>query len=257
MRRARRALLVVALVLLAGACHVRTDVGIHVNADGSGQVSVAVTLDADAVTHAGDPQSLLKVDDLSKAGWTVTQSRGTDGSQTFTATKGFANPTEADAVFNELAGSPFQGFHLTRSRSFAKTTTEFTGTVDFAKGAESFADPELSAALDGKPLGDAVQAIEARIGQKLDDVFQFRIAVRLPGSVTSNAPGQASNGAVWEPKLSQTATVSLEAKGEAFRTSTLVFTAIAIAAFIGLLIVLLIRLAIRVNRRRRAERPAT
>ena len=242
--------MVAVLAVLVTACHVRTEIDIDVNANGSGRATVSVTLDADAVMRVGDPQSLLKVDDLGKAGWTVTQSRGSDGSQTFTATKPFADPAQADEVFKELAGSPFQNFHVTRSRSFAKTTTEFTGTVDFAKGAESFTDPDLSAALDGKPLGDAVQAIEARIGQKLDDVFQFRIAVRLPGDVTSNAPGRASNGAEWEPTLSQTAPVTLVAKGEAYRTSTLVFTGIAITAFIALVILLLVRLAVRSRRRR-------
>ncbi len=81
-------------------------------------------------------------------------------------------------------------------------------------------------------------------------MFRFRIVVRLPGSVTSNAPGQASNGAEWEPTLSQAAPVTLVAKGEAYRTSTLVFTGIAVVAFVALVVLLLIRLAVFSRRRR-------
>jgi len=250
--RLGRLALVVLVVLAAGACRVRTDVGVQVNADGSGQVSVTITLDADAVSRAPNIASTLKIDDLTKAGWTVNQQRGSDGSLVFIATKPFANPAEADAIFTEISGTngPFRDFHITRSRSFARTMTGFTGTIDFKQGLVSFADQELSTALDGQPLGDDVKAIEARLGDTLDNVFQFRIAVRLPGDVTSNAPGQAVNGAVWQPKLSETTPVPLEATGKSWRVGTLVFTAIAIAAFVALNVLLVFRLALRSTSKR-------
>ena len=77
--------------------------------------------------------------------------------------KNFANPDEASKIFTELSGTngPFRDFAITRSRSFARTKFTFKGTVDFTAGLESFSDSELAAQLDGKPLGDDLQAIEA------------------------------------------------------------------------------------------------
>ena len=251
--RLGRLALVLFVVLASGACRVRTDVGLRVNDDGSGQVSVTITLDADAVKHAPTIASTLKIDDLKQTGWTVTQVPGTDGSLSFTATKPFANPSEADAIFTEISGptGPFRDFHLTRSRSFARTTTGFTGTIDFKQGLASFADQELATALDGQPLGDDVKAIEARIGDSLDNVFQFRLAVRLPGEVTSNAPGQASNGAEWQPRLSESSPVPLQATGKSWRVGTLVATGVGMAAFVALVVLVVFRLALRSTAKRR------
>jgi hypothetical protein len=251
-RQLRLALLGVVLACLAGACQVRTDVGVQVNEDGSGTVTVAITLDADALTKAPNITDALRVDDLTKAGWTVTQDRQSDGSLVFQAIKRFANPEEADKIFTEISGAagPFRDFHISRSRSFARTTTSFTGTIDFTNGLESFGDSELAQALDGKPLGDDIAAIEQRIGNTLDNVFQFQVAVRLPGDIESNAPGRAINGAVWHPKLSDRAPSQLEVKGRSWRVGTLVGVAIAVAAVFSLIVLLVFRLAVRSQNRR-------
>ena len=119
------------------------------------------------------------------------------------ASKPFATPPEAAAVLAEVAGGPFHDFQLERDRSFARTTFRFSGTVDFSAGLESFSDPELTAALDGEALGQDIAAIEEQFGGALDRLVQVRVAVRLPGAVSSNAPGKADNGAVWEPRLSE------------------------------------------------------
>jgi hypothetical protein len=245
---------VVLVVLTAGACRVRTDIGVQVKDDGSGTVTVGINFDADAVKSAPNIESSLKVDDLTKSGWTVTQKKQTDGSLTFQAVKPFANPAEAAAIFNELSGptGPLHDFQITRERSFARTTTSFTGTIDFSRGLESFGDSELAQQLDGKPIGDDIAAIEQRIGESLDKVFEFRVAVRLPGQVTSNAPGQAANGAVWQPKLSDKAAAHLEAKGRSWRISTVLLTGTTIAAVVALVILLLFRLAMRSQDKRRS-----
>lgn len=233
--------------MVAGACRVRTEVGVQVQEDGSGSVTVTVTLDKDAVAGAPNIDTLLQTSDLTKTGWAITSSKQTDGSLVLRAEKRFANAGEADAIFRELsgAGGPFRDFRLTRSRSFARTTTAFTGTVDFTQGLQGFADGELSAQLGGKPLGEDIAAIEKRVGESLDKVFQFRVAVRLPGQVSSNGPGQASNGAVWEPKLSDKAAAQLEATGRSWRIGTLLLTAVAALAALALVVIMLVRLARR------------
>jgi len=231
--------LVLLVVLCSGACRVRTDVGIEMKEDGSGNVTIRIGLDDDAIKQAPNFEQSLKVDDLTAHGWTVSGGvKETDGFTYFTVTKPFADPGEANAIFHEIAGDqgPFQNFTISRSRSFAHTNFAFSGTVDFSRGLESFSDSELAQQLDGKPLGDDIKAIEQRINDTLDNVFSIQIGVRLPGDVTSNAPGQAANGAVWQPKLSEPAPVTLSAKSTSTRWFTLFGAGAAVLCAIALVV---------------------
>ena len=246
--------LVLLVVLCSGACRVRTDIGIEMKDNGSGTVTVKIGLDDDAMKQAPNFQQALKVDDLTAHGWTLTGPvKETDGFTYFSATKPFANPDEAKKIFTEVSGEkgPFRDFTISRTRSFARTKFHFSGTVDFTGGIESFSDSELAQQLDGKPIGDDVKAIEARINDTLDNVFQIRIAVRMPGDVTSNAPGQATNGAVWQPRLSEPAAITLDASSTSTRWFTIIGTAAAVAAGPVLLPVVLILTFARSRRRRR------
>ena len=232
----------------------RTDIGIEVKEDGSGTVTVKIGLDDDAMKQAPNFEQALKVDDLTANGWTVTGPvKETDGFTYFSAAKPFANSDEAGKIFAEVSGErgPFRDFTISRERSFARTKFHFSGVVDFTGGLESFSDSELAQQLDGHPLGEDVKAIEARINDTLDNVFQIRVAVRLPGDVTSNAPGQATNGAVWQPRLSQPEPITLEASSTSTRWFTIIGTAVTTASVL-LLPVVLVLLA-RSRRRRRAD----
>jgi hypothetical protein len=258
-RRPLRACARLVLVALVGAlvagCQVRTDIGIDVHADGSGTVTVAVGLDDDAVKAVGDLGATLRTEDLTKAGWTVSEpAKEADGYTYVRVSKPFANPAEADEVFGEISGptGPFRDFHLTRARTFARTEVRFTGTVDFSGGLTSFTDSGLAQQLDGKPLGQDVPTIEQRVGGSLDKAFTFRVLVRLPGDVTSNATAQATNGAEWEPKLSDRAPSVLTATGRSWRVGTIVFTALGALAVLALVVLVVVRLV----RRRRRARPA-
>ena len=257
-RRVRLLALVLLVVVAASACRVRTEVGVDVNDDGSGTVTIRVGLDDDAIASYPGYEQALRIDDLRATGWAVTgPTKEADGFTYVQVTKPFANPDEATQIFSEVSGpnGPFRDFRISRTRSFARTSTRFDGTIDFTRGGlEQFADSDLAAQLDGKPLGDDVAAIEARLGEKLDKVFQFKVAVRLPGDVTSNAPARALNGAVWEPKLSDTTPTVLSASGRSWRTTSLIAVAVAAVAGFVLLLVLLIRVAVFV--RDRMERRA-
>ena len=255
--RALRAAARLVLVALVGAfvagCQVHTDVGIDVKADGSGMVTVSIALDDDAVKAVGDLGATLRTDDLTKAGWTVSEpAKESDGDTHVHVSKPFANPAEADEIFGEISGpgGPFRDFHLTRARTFARTEVRFSGTVDFSGGLTSFTDSALAQQLDGKPLGQDVPTIEQRVGGSLDRAFTFRVLVRLPGDVSSNATAKATNGATWEPKLSDTAPSVLSATGRSWRVGTIVFTALGAVALLALLVLVLVRV---VRRRRRAR----
>lgn len=230
----------------------RTNIAIDVKENGSGTVTVEVGLDEDAVKKAPNLDQSLRTTDLTAHGWTITGPVKEDDGFTYVrASKPFANPDEAVKIFNELSGpdGPFRDFALTRNRSFAHTKFRFTGTIDFAKGIESFSDSQLAQELDGKPIGDDIKAIEQRINDSLDNVFQFQVRVRMPGGVTSNAPTQAVNGAVWQPRLSETGPVSLEASSETTRWESILGSVAVGAAIVGLVLVLPVRYVVRRRRR--------
>jgi hypothetical protein len=233
---------------------VRTDIGIEMKENGSGTVTVKIGLDDDAMKTAPNLQQSLKADDLTAHGWTVSGPvKETDGFTYFSATKPFANPDEAKSIFGEISGQkgPFRDFTISRTRSLARTKFHFSGTVDFSGGIQSFSDSELAQQLDGKPIGEDVNAIEARIHDTLDNVFQIRIAVRMPGDVTSNAPGQAANGAVWQPRLSQPAAITLDASSTSMRWFTIIGAVVATLAVLGIVGLLVVRLILRARRPRR------
>lgn len=253
-RRRGQALLVGLVVVLLAACQVRTEVAIDVHDDGSGTVMVSVGLDPDASARFPSLADDLRLDDLEATGWSVTgPTVEADGLNWVRVSKPFATPEEAGAVLAEVAGDdgPFRDFRVTRARSFARTDYSFAGTVDFTRGIEAFSDQALTDALDGQPLGESVAAIEERIGSALDDAFTFRVAVGLPGDVSSNAPTSASNGAVWEPRLSEARAITLEADSEVVRTKSYAFVAIGVVAAL-----LVVAFGIVVPARRRARRRA-
>ena len=254
MTRRGAALLLAVLVLVLAGCEVRTEIGVEVEEDGSGVVTVAVGLDDDAISRVPQLEQELRLDDLRATGWTITgPTLEADGFTWIRASKPFATPEAASGVLAEVAGTdgPFRDFVVTRQRSFARTDFTFRGTVDFTGGLESFGDEALAAALEGEPLGEDVAAIEERIGQAIDEAFTFRVAVRLPGDLrSSNAPTEAANGAVWEPRLSEGGPIELVAESESTRTRTLVLVAVAVIAAVAALVVLLVP---RRRRRRHAR----
>ena len=240
MSRPRRVLAAAVLaLLLTSACEVRTDVAVEVHEDGSGFVSVGAGLDDDAMRRVPGIADELRLDDLAATGWEVQlPTREDDGMTWIRVRKPFATPEEAEEVLSEIAGQngPLRDFVVTRERSFARTDYGFEATVDFRGGIEAFADEELSAALDGEPLGEDVAAIEERIGAAIDEVFTFRVAVRLPGDVESNAPTQAENGAIWRPTLAEPGPIELRASSELVRWRTYAFIAVAAVAAIAALV---------------------
>jgi len=240
-------LLLVGAVLLA-SCRLELDVNVAVEEDGSGSVEVVVGVDPDGIERiGGDLGAVLEVDDLTAAGWAVDgPDLESDGYTRVRIRRRFADADEAAEIFADIAGDegPFQDFAVRRDRSFARTEWGFSGRVDFRGGLEAFGDAGLAAELDGEPLGQSVEEIEAQLGESLSRLIQVRVGVRLPGEVTSNATTKAGNGAVWQVAFGE-GTVDLEATGEEPRTSTLVAVGVGGGCAVLLLLYGLIRLAMR------------
>jgi hypothetical protein len=241
--RRRRLVAAVLLLVLGSACQVTTTVGVSTDADGSGVVRVAVGLDASALQRFEQLQARFEVDDLRRAGWDITGPRKeSDGRTWIRAAKDFATPAEAGAVVAEVSGKggPFQGFQVTRHRTLLRTRTNFVGTVDLAGGIERFSDDDLRSRLGGTTTGVDPKELQQQLGDVFERIFQIRVAARLPGKVSSNAPEVTDGGAVWRPKLGER--VTLEAAASTWNTSTIALGGGTAFALLLLVLVLVVRL---------------
>jgi hypothetical protein len=226
------------------------DVNVEMAEDGSGAVEVVIGVDRDGIERiGGDLGAVLDSAALTDAGWVVDgPDVEDDGFTRVRLRRTFADAAAAAAIFDDIAADdgPFQDFALRRDSSFAATTWEFTGRVDFSGGLSNLGD---ATGPDGEPLGTTAEEIQAQFGESLSRLIQVRVGVRLPGDVTSNATTKAANGAVWQVGFDDRA-VDLEATSEEPRTSRLV--AVGVVAALGVLLLLfgLVRLAMRSTRRR-------
>ncbi|HEX3539005.1 MAG TPA: hypothetical protein VHT75_01060 [Acidimicrobiales bacterium] len=233
------------VLLLLSACQATIRVGVTVNSNGSGSVTVRAHLDRDA---AASYASSVRTSDLTQAGWAVTgPTTGAGGSVDFTATKAFANPAAAKAVAAELSGptGPFRDLTIVRRASFFQTSTRFQGTVDLTCGINCFSDPQLQQTLGGAGIDPA--ALQTRTGVALDQVFQFQVAARLPGQIQAANGSRSGGEVVWPVHLGQTATLSAQAR-------TWNVTHILLTLLVGVLAVVALVLSGRRRARHRAAR---
>jgi hypothetical protein len=253
-RRAGLVLLLLWALLGSAACRLQLDLNTSVEADGRGQIEVVAGLDADAIERiGGDLGDLLEVADLQEAGWTVAgPTLESDGYTRVRVSQPFANPAEAAELFDQIASAagPFRDLRVTRSTSFARTEWGFSGRIDFAGGLEAFGDEGIAAELDGEPIGQSEEDIEAQLGEPLSEAIQVRVTVRLPGEVTSNATAAADDGVWWAPWGA--APIDLEATGQQTRTATLVAAGLGA----GCLVLLVVYGVVGLVRRRSGRRPA-
>ena len=248
-RRVGRTLLAVGLLLALAGCEVRAELNVTVDDDGSGDVELAVGLDEDALSRRPGVLDDLDLSDLTDAGWELTgPAREADGSTWIRARHRFATPAELTTLIDGVAGDegPFRDFALRRDDSFTERRYRFEGTVDFTAGAGGLTDdPQVAEALDA----EQVEALEDRLGVAIDEMVKVQVAVRLPGSVESNARTRASNGAVWQPSVVDREVAELRATGTVDRTGRLIGLGLGAVAAFALVLSLLVRAASRRRRR--------
>ncbi len=241
-RWAGRALLAVAVVAVLSACRLDLDVQVAVDDDGSGSVAVVATVDAAALERiGGDLGAVLALDALQGEGWLIEGPTALpDGGATVRASQRFEDPAGAAAVFDELAGvgGPFRDLAVTRSQSLFTTTWGFRGTVDLGRDAPL---PAVTPGFDGTQPG-TFDELGRELGDALGRLIRFRVGVRLPGDVRSNATTKADNGAVWQVGFGREP-LELEASGRRTRTGVVAAAVLlALAVLVGL-VALLVRLA--------------
>ncbi len=175
----RRVLAVMACALVLTSCRLDIAVDLTVEPDGTGDITVVVTADADLVAEVPTIADELATDDIAAAGWTVEGPSPTpDGGLVVTLTHGFTSDQDATNLLNSL-GPPFTRMSVSRSTSGDETTTRLDGLLGLPDGFASFADDDLIATVGSLPFADRIEASGATPESALGAV----IRADLPGEV--------------------------------------------------------------------------
>lgn len=230
-----------AAVVATSGCRMQVDLGIDVSRDGSGEVAVAVQLDAEAADRLPDLATQLRLDDLQAAGWDVEGPTPTGGSTVIRATKAFATPEQATRVLQDVSGvaGPFQGFQVSRRSSVLSTDYTLTGVVDLSAGVEGFVDEELRRRLEGGDLSLETSQLEELTGAPLEETFRFEVRAELPGSVDVGGGGRVEGDtAVWTPVVGER--LMLAASSETLHHQRLAWMGVSGAALLLLVVALVL-----------------
>ena len=254
----RRLLLLVALAGVLAACRVDVGVDLVIGDDGTGQLVVTATADAELVQQVPGLAADLRVDDAVAAGWVVEGPTATDDGG---LTVVLRHPvTSAEDATNLLAGlgPPFAGVRLERTVSpdGKETTLALTGQLTLPAGFDSFTDADLVAAVGGTPFAERLAASGATPTGSMAVTF----GADLSGEVEETT-GQDNDGTLtWEAPLDGTAlavttrTVDRPATGGGWAGTV---TTIALVLLVGWLVVaaaVIVSVARARSRRAKARR---
>lgn len=179
MRRIRFLLVLVVGVLALSACRLDVQVTVDLAADGSGQVVVVATADAEVVEQVPGLAGSLVLDDATAAGWVVEGPTSTaDGGLTVTLRHPFVSAAEAAVLVNSL-GPPFQGVALDRIATEDRVTTTLTGALVLAGGFDGFGDSDLVAAAGATPFAAQLDAA----GATPQDNMSVELTLSTPGEI--------------------------------------------------------------------------
>lgn len=251
--RFRLAAVMLSVMAMLSACRVDTVVDIAMAEDGSGEVAVAVTVDAAVVAAAPELTTDLVVDDLVATGWTVEGPVATpDGGATITVRRGFTTPAEATSWLATLNGpdGPLSVVALDRLPGDRSITYSLSGVGQVERALASFADAELLALAGVTPYADAL----AEAGLGVDDALSVTVRAELPGVIDATSGVLDGDRIVWQVptdgtavELTATSTVSLE-RGLLWRAASVIALVLLIAWV--LLSTVLIALVVKARRRR-------
>lgn len=199
----RRLLLLLALVGVLAACRVDVGVVVVLGADGTGELTVTATADAEVVQQAPGLAADLRFDDAVAAGWVVEGPTATDDGG---LTVVLRHPvTSAEDATNLLAGlgPPFADVRLDRTVSpdGEETTLALTGQLTLPAGFDSFADADLLAAVGGTPYADELAASGATPPGSMAVTF----GAELSGEVEETTGQDVDGVLTWEAPLDGTA----------------------------------------------------
>ena len=223
-------------LLVASACEVDVGVDIDVAENGSGTVSLGVSLDRAAAEALGDLANQIDLDDLALAGWEVTgPARESDNLLWLRATKPFGSAEELPSILAEIAGPDvFRSFELRRRAEFAEQTWDVAGQVDPAA-----AFPELLDTLAfNRGLAERIRsAVGESGGGSLTSGVTMRLSIDLPGELRSGGDVYTWT-ALDEDSSTSSSAVRLTATKENTTARTLRLVGLAAAALFVLALLL-------------------
>ena len=120
-------------VVLLGACRVDNVVTLTVKPNGSGNVALVTTVDAEIVANNPGIESDLSFEDAKAAGWKVSEVATTEtGGLQVRVSHHFDNPQEATTLLNQLSGEygPFKNMSLSRDGKDTDSTFTLNGKLE-------------------------------------------------------------------------------------------------------------------------------
>jgi hypothetical protein len=192
----RRLLVLVVAVLALSSCQLDIAVDIDVEPDGTGQLAVVTTADAELVEAVPGIADELVLDDVVAAGWNVEGPVATpDGGLVVTMTHDFVSAGEATNLLRSL-GPPFNQVEVGRGTNGDVTTNQLEGRLGLPDGFRSFADDDLVAEVGAVPFAEEIEAS----GATPDESIAVTVEADLPGEIVeAETNGTVGDGVIrWE-----------------------------------------------------------
>jgi hypothetical protein len=246
------AALSVLVALFAGACQATTAVSVVDNPNGSGTLTVSVTLDRAANTAVGGLATQFDGAGLAEEGWVVGPVTPTAaGGASVLARHPFSTPAQLSAAVATIAGSGDDRLFtmsVAHDHGVWQDHTVLTGRVDLSCGVDCFGDAALARA-SGSPVGFDASTAATEAGVAPAEALRFSVAVRLPGQVTATNAGRRGGALLrWQPQLGHV--VVLDATTQSWNTAPIVVAGIAAGVLLLLLVAGLVLTWRRFRRRR-------
>ncbi len=193
----RRIILLTLCIVSLASCRLDVAVSVVVQPDGTGQVAVQATADAELIAKVPDLAETLSLDDAIANGWEVAGPTATEtGGLTITLTHKFRSAEELTNVLNSV-GPPLSTMSASRVTLGDLTTNNVSGTLVLADGFASFADADLIAAAGGLPFATEFEASATTPA----DSMSVTLSVDLPGKPTGDEDDEAQ---IWSAPLDGT-----------------------------------------------------
>ncbi len=197
-----RILVLVLGALVLSACRLDVKVDVAMNADGTGELRLVATVDADVVSQVPGLAGSLRLDDATAAGWVVDGPSPVEGGGlTVTLRHPFASAAEAANLLNSL-GPPFQDIVLDRVATEDDITTTLTGALTLPAGFDSFADANLLTATGATPFRAQLDAAGATPTESMGVEFTLTV----PGNVEHSSGDGVEGGVRWAAPLDGSST---------------------------------------------------
>lgn len=252
---------VIAVVVLA-SCRVQSHIALSVKPNGSGTVTVTVEADQDAVGKTSGLLADLRTEDLTKAGWDVSEPKngamGKKTGLTLVLTRSFRTPSEATAILAQVNGEngPLHNAVIERSGKDASSTWTLTGRLEVKGGLEAFADAGTNTLLGGAPYKNELAAS----GQDLGDAVGLTFSALLPGDIQATTGKHPDTATItWDVPLDgsaidlATSTKNVDVASSVSRVGRVILKGLIVLWLVAMALLFLLVMNAR-NRRARTPR---